>query len=150
MALSASRFRVEQRAFDIVVGELGRAIPGVGHVTIRAGDARLEVGAVGSEGLIFGVLRFEHRSARIRIFPILEICIVVILDDILDLGPVCPREGQVFAVAFEVILNMAIRADHGAHLLAGERMPILPLRLQGLFQRRVGHDQFHACSLHGS
>ena len=75
--------------------------------------------------------------------PVGELDFFVIVVDIFDVGAVFPGEGQVFAVALEVVFDVAVGAHHRAHLLAGEGAPILALRLEGLFQGGVGDDQAH-------
>ena len=58
-------------------------------------------------------------------------------------GAFFPGEGQVLAVALEVVFHVAVGADDGAHFLAGEGRPVLALGFERLLQRGVGDDQAH-------
>ena len=111
----------------IVRGIFCRAIAGVRHVTISAGDARIVVGGASGEEFIFRMLRLEHGRIGFGIFPIFESNFFVVGNDLFNLCAVVPREGQIFAIAFEIIFNVAVGANHGPHFLAGEGCPILAL-----------------------
>ena len=76
-------------------------------------------------------------------FPVLETQVGIIRRDIFNKRAVHPREGQVLALAGEVIFDVAVGANHGAHLLAREGTPVLPLGLEGFLQGRVGDHQVH-------
>ena len=143
VTLTTGFFRVEQWAMHIVGGILRRAVTGVWHVTICAGDARIIVSGASREEFIFRMLSFEHGRIGFRIYPIFESNFFIIGKYFFDLCAIVPREGEVFSVALEIIFNVAVRANNGPHFLAGKCFPIFALTFKGFLERRVGHDQTH-------
>ena len=115
-------------------------------MTIGTGDTRIVVSGAGCIVFIVRMLCLEHRSASIRIFPIFESRFFIIGKDFFDLCAVVPWESEIFAIAFEIIFDVAVRANNASHFLAGEGCPILALAFKGFLERGVGHDQAHgAC-----
>ncbi len=98
----------------------------------------------GSKEFIFRVLGFEHGSICLRINPIFESSFFVVGNYAFNISAIIPGEGQVLAVTFEIILNMAVRTNNRTHFLSGKSLPILALAFKGFFKRRVGHDQTHS------
>ena len=135
--------RVEQRRVRVVGREFHRAIARVGHVTVRTSDSCLEVRTIGGVHLKLGVLHLQHRRLAHLVRPILETCFGVVFFDILDARALCPGEGQVFSIALEVILYVAVGAHHRSHLLARECAPVLALRRERFIQCGVRDDQAH-------
>ena len=86
VALTAGLLRVEQRAMDIVGGELGGAIAHVGHMAIGTGHTGEIVGAASGVHLVLGMLGFQHGGAGAGIVPVLELDLVIIRDDLIDIS----------------------------------------------------------------
>ena len=107
---------VEQRAANVVVADLHRAYPLVGHVAIGAGDPRLGVRALRPQ-LELGVLGLEHRPAGVGVHPVAESDLVVVGQGVVDTEAPGPGIGQAFLVPVEVVLDVALGADVRAHLL---------------------------------
>ena len=68
--------------------------------------------------LELGMLRLERGRAGLRVGPVLECTLVVVGHDLLDLEPLRPRIDEPLLRALEVVLDVALAADVGAHLLA--------------------------------
>ena len=112
----------EERAADPVLGDLLGALALVGHVAVGAGHAARGVDALAPH-LELGVLGLEDLHAGLGVGPVLEalplhLHAVVEVLHLLDLQPLGPREEDGRALAAEV-LDVALAADVGAHLLAG-------------------------------
>ena len=100
-----------------MVADLERAFALVGHVAIGAGDAGARVDAL-IPHLELRVLRLEHGRAGVGVSPVLELRFVVVGQDVLDLQPLGPRIDQPLLRSLEIIFDVALAADVGAHLLA--------------------------------
>jgi len=109
---------VAHRAGDVVVADLGCAFTGVGHVAVGAGHAIGGVDAL-APGLEIGMLSLQHRRAGVGVGEVDPADLVVELDRVLDGQALRPWEGEGLVVAGEVVLDVALRADVGAHLLGG-------------------------------
>ncbi len=64
------------------------------------------------------MLRLEHRGAADRVRPVLEAARLVIREDVVGAEAVAPRVREPLFRAPEVVLDVALRAHEGAHLLA--------------------------------
>ena len=64
------------------------------------------------------MLRFEHGGAGVGVGPVFELRFVVVSLDLFDLEPLGPRIDEPLFRSFEVIFDVALAADVGAHLLA--------------------------------
>ena len=113
----ASAVDVEHRAAHVVVADLERAFALVRHVAIGAGHARARVDPL-IPHLELRMLRFEHGRAGVGVRPVLELRFVVVSLDLFDLEPLGPRIDQPLLRSLEVILDVTLAADIGAHLLA--------------------------------
>ena len=111
----------QQRAVDVVLADLHRAFALVGHVAIRARDAAAGVDALAPQ-LELRVLRLDDLGAGLGVLEVVEpravgeLVLVVGLLDLLDLQAVVPREEQRL-LRPAVVLDVALAADEGAHLL---------------------------------
>ena len=143
MTLPAGTLGIQQRAQDVVAGIFHGAVPNVGHVAVRAGDAGLEMRAVGREQLVIRMAGLHDGRAGAGIGPIREGHGILVLDDVLDAHAVRPGDGQQLFIAGKVIGHMAVGAHQRAHLLAGIGVPVDALGFEGRFHRRVGDDQAH-------
>ena len=108
---------VEQRALHVMVADLHRAGALVRHVAVGAGHARPRVDALVPH-LELGVLGLEHRRAGLGVRPVLEAVLLVVGEDLVGLQALVPRIGETLLGALEVVLDVALAADVGAHLLA--------------------------------
>ena len=122
VARLAGAVDVEQRAAHPVVGHLGRALAHVRHVAVGAGDAAARVNALAPQ-LELGVLRLEdrrrspracsRRTARRRgtsSRPRTSRC---------RRAQALPPGERERHLGRAVVLDVALAADEGAHLVAG-------------------------------
>src|SRR5918996_5825845 len=118
MARLARAGDVEQRAAHVVVADLERAHPHVRHVTVgaRHAGARMDTAVPHLE---FGVLRFKHRRATPRVYPVPVPDAVVVSEDLLDPEPLEPRIDEALLRPPEVVLDVALAAHERPHLLTG-------------------------------
>ena len=107
---------VEQRAPHVVIADLERADALVRHVAVGARDTRSRVNALVPH-LELGMLRLQHRRTALGVRPVVVRVLGVIGEDIVRLQSLRPRVDEAFLGALEVILDMALAADEGAHLL---------------------------------
>ena len=99
-----------------MVADLERAFAFVGHVAIGAGHARTRVDPL-IPHLELRMLRFEHGGAGIGVRPVFELRLVVVSLDLLDLEPFSPWIDKPLLRSLEIIFDVALAADVGAHLL---------------------------------
>src|SRR6202142_323909 len=118
MAAQAGAVQVLQRAAHVMIAHLHGALPQERHVAIGAGHAGARVHAL-AVSLELGVLRLEHRGAGLAVSPVAETELVVVTLDLLDLQALRPGVSHNLMLAGEVMLDVALRADICAHLLAG-------------------------------
>ncbi len=141
---------VQQRAADVMVTDLHRAHTLVRHVAVGAGDARTRVHALVPH-LELGMLRLERRRAGFGVRPVLEAVLFVVSQDLVGLQPLVPRIGEPLLGSLEVVLDVALAADVGAHLLACrvaiDVVVLDPLRglhlLDPFEEARPRHAQLH-------
>ena len=107
---------LRQRAGDLVVRVLHTTFAHVGHVAVCARYAALAVDTHAPE-LIVGVLCLENRSTRELVRVVGIIHLIVVGFDILDREALVVGEGEVLAVALEVVLSVALSTDERAHIL---------------------------------
>ncbi len=89
------------------------------------------------------MLYLKHGRLGLFVFPILEAIFVVVLLDVIDAQAFAPREGQHFVVALEVVLDVALGADIGAHLLAGRLAQVYPARFHRVPECGTGDPELH-------
>ena len=142
MAHLAGAVDVLQRAGDVVVGVFDAAFGLVRHVAVGASYAALRVDALLSN-LILRVLRLEDGCTAEGMDIVIVVRFVVISLGVLHRHALVPREGEVLAFTFEVILHVALGADERAHLLRGGLGDVLALTLESLDQRRTSDLQIH-------
>ena len=63
------------------------------------------------------MLCFEHGGARVGVRPVFELGLVVVSLNLFDLQPFRPRIDEPLFRALEIIFDVALAADIGAHLL---------------------------------
>ena len=117
VARQAGVVDIEQRTADMVVADLERPHALVGHVAIRAGDARARVDALAPH-LELGMLRLERRSACVLVRPILEFDFIVAGENFIGLQALEPGIGQALFRPLEIVFHVALGAYIGPHLLA--------------------------------
>ncbi len=151
MADEAGALDVAQRTAHPMVAHLHGALALVGHVAIGAGDSGAGMDALVVE-FELGMLRFEHRRSGLGVLPIAELDLVVVGFDVVHLQAFRPRIGDRFAFGLEIVLNVTLAADEGAHFLPrGHRVGVVvvdPLgRLHISFdpveEPWAGHTQGH-------
>jgi len=96
------------------------------------------------------VLGLQHLAVGEGVGPVAEPDLVVVVDRVGDRQPLVPREGQGLAVAGEVVLDVALGADVGPHLVVGGLgdVPVLDALALLVFlhpgqERRSGDGQGH-------
>jgi hypothetical protein len=82
---------VEQRRAHVVIADLDRAFPHVGHVTVRAGHTAAGVNALAPH-FELRVLGLEHLGAGFLVGPVLEAGLIVVGFDLLHLQALVPRD----------------------------------------------------------
>ena len=146
MAHGARVGDVQQRALQVVVGELHPALGAIRHVAIGAGDVAIGVDARAID-LVVGMPDLDHPGLADRVGPIGEIGLVEVLLHLLGRGALVPGEGQVVVLALEVIFDVALGTDQRAHLLVRNLVDVLALPLERLAQGRPGDPQPHRVRL---
>ena len=101
---------LRQRAGDLVVRVLHSTFAHVGHVAVCARYAALAVDTHTPQ-LVVGVLSLEDGSARDLVGVVRVIHLIVVGFDILDREALVVGEGEVLAVALEVVLSVALSTD---------------------------------------
>src|SRR5437762_1426418 len=86
------------------------------HVAVGARHAGSRVNALAPQ-FELGMLGLESRRARVFVGPVAEADLVVIGLDLLDLEALRPGKDKSLFGALEVVLDMALTAHEGAHLL---------------------------------
>ena len=109
MANLASAVDHSQRALDMVVTEFHAAFTLVRHMAIGTRDTSLAVNTH-LTNFIIGMLRFQNRRAAQFMDIIVKTGLIIIGFHVFYRETFVPRESQIFAVAFEVIFYMALRA----------------------------------------
>src|SRR5690606_13265536 len=109
---------VEQGGAHVVVADLDGAFAHVGHVAVGAGDAAAGVDALAPQ-FELGVLGLEDLRAGLGMGPVAEALGVVVGLDLFGAQALGPGVGDEFAVALEVVFDVTLGADEGAHFLAG-------------------------------
>ena len=109
---------VQHRAAHVVVADLQGARALVGHVTVGTCDSRPGVHALVPQ-LELGVLRLEDGRACLGVGPVLVAHFVVVGQDVLDLQALRPGIDDPLLRPLEVVLDVALPAHIGPHLLAG-------------------------------
>ena len=117
MAGLAGAIDLQQRTVDLVIADLESALPHVGHVAVGAGHARARVHALVPH-FKFRMAGFDQLRARVGMRPLVDLLLVFDGDDVFDLDAFCPREGQALVGRLEVVRDVALAADVGAHFLA--------------------------------
>ena len=144
---------VVQRAADLVARVLDAAFAHIGHVAVGAGQAVAGVHA-GLEGFIAGVLGLEHGRLAQLVGEIGEAVAVVILLHVLRREPFLPGQGDhcghllltlvVPLGLLEVVLDVALGADQGAHVLVGDVRDLeAALGVQGALEVVAAQGQLH-------
>ncbi|CSQ62959.1 Uncharacterised protein [Shigella sonnei] len=112
MAVRTSLGEVIKRITNFMVGiEFAFGVLHFWHMAVDTGHVVFTVNAR-CPGFIFRVLRFQHWRFRQGVSPVREGNFVVILLHIFDFHAVIPREFNRFVFAVEVILHMALTANH--------------------------------------
>src|SRR5262249_55093532 len=101
----------------MVIADFERALAFVRHMTVGAGHSRTRVDTLIPQ-LEIGMLRFEYRGAGVGMRPIFELRLVVVSLNLFDLEPFGPRIDETLFRSLEIIFDMALAADIGAHFLA--------------------------------
>ena len=131
-----------QRALDVVVAELYAALTLVRHMTVRARHASLSVYArLGY--LIARMLRLQYAGAAQLVGIVRKIGLVIISLHILHRKPLVPREGQIFAVPFEIILYVALGTYQRAHFLRSRLADVFSLTLKSFDQSGTADLKIH-------
>ena len=138
---AGARDVLEGRA-DVMIGEFHAALVAIRHVAIGARNASLGMNPC-AVGFVIGMLRFEHRSLAERMHPIDVADFIVVGFHLFGGEALVPRKGEIFALAPEVILDVALRADKRAHLLVRGLCDVQPAPLPGLGQCRPSDAQVH-------
>jgi hypothetical protein len=112
----------QQRAPHLVVAHLEGADTPIRHVAVRAHDPGTGVGAL-IPHLELRVLGLEGRRTALSVGPISEARLLVVGEDLVCLEAVLPGEGEGLLGASEVVHDVALAADEGAHLQTG-RIPV--------------------------
>jgi hypothetical protein len=89
------------------------------------------------------MLNLDHRRARFRVRPVGKAVIVNMLFYVVNQQPIAPGEGQLLVFPGEIVFDMTLGANIGAHFLARGFRPINPLLLQGVDQGWPGQAQRH-------
>src|SRR5688500_6912326 len=109
---------VEQRALHVMVAHLHRPDAPARHVAVGARDARPRMDSLIVQ-LEFWMLRLERRRAADGVHEIAMSGRVVVRHDAVDDDPLRPRIDEPLLRAAEVVLDVTLSADEGAHVLAG-------------------------------
>ena len=144
---------VVQRAADLVARVLDAALTHVGHVAVGAGQAVAGMYA-GLVGLVVRVLGLEHGRLAQLVGEVGEAVVVVVLLHLLRGEPFLPGQGDhcghllltlvVPLGLLEVVLDVALGADQGAHVLVGDVRDLeAALGVQGALEVVAAQGQLH-------
>ena len=126
-----------------MIGVLHSTLTHVGHVTVSTGDTTLSVDTHTPE-FVVGVLSLEYGSTRELVRVVGVIHLIVVGFDILDREALVMREGEVHAVALEVVLSVALSTDERAHILVRLLGDILPTACPRFVERRARRLEVHS------
>ena len=137
---------LRQRAGDLVVRVLHSTFAHVGHVAVCARYAALAVDTHTPQ-LVVGVLSLEDRSARdlVRIVGVVHLVVVSLY--VLDREALVVGEGEVLAIALEVVLGVALGTDEGAHVLVGLLGDIFATTLKGFVEGGACGLELHSAGI---
>ena len=139
MTLPARAQIVFERAHDAVIGDFVHSYPGVRHMTVGTRSPRFPMHAVVREKLEFRMPDEGQLETGNRLFPLFEgIVAADHLDDVfngdvakLAFLPGKEKTNGVHVLVFgNIVGNMALGANSGAHFLAREIVRIDPDRLE--------------------
>src|SRR4029079_15733036 len=135
----------------MMVADLHRAFTLVGHVAVRTGYSRAGMNPLAPH-FEFRMLRLQEWTPRLRVCPIFELYRVIVRENLIALQPVAPGIGKALLCSFEVVFDMALRADKGSqfltrrhriHLIVFDAIP--SLQCANPFDKRGSRD----AELHG-
>ena len=137
---------LRQRAGDLVVRVLHTTFAHVGHVAVCARYAALTVDTHTPQ-LVVGVLSLEDGSARDLVRVVGVVHLVVVSLDLLDREALVVGEGEVLAIALEVILGVALSADERAHVLVGLLGDVFATTLEGFVEGGACGLELHGAGI---
>ena len=106
---------IQQGAAHLVIAHLDGALPHVGHVAVRAGDAAARVDALAPQ-LELGVLRLQHLSAGLGVLEVVE---AVPVGELLAVPEGLDLLGAGLCAAHTVGARLQLGGQHGGLLFGG-------------------------------
>ena len=111
-------------------------------MAVCAGDSSLSVDPVLCQ-LVVRVLSLEDVRLAQRMDVVVVVLLVVVSLHILKGHPLVPGEGEVVTVLLEVVLDVTLSTDEGAHLLVRSLGDVDPATLHSLYECRAADVQLH-------
>ena len=115
-------------------------------MAVCAGDSSLSVDSVLCQ-LVVRVLSLEDMRLAQRVDVVIVVLLVVVSLHILKGHPLVPGEGEVVTVLLEVVLDVTLSTDEGAHLLMRSLGDVDPAALHSLYECRAADVQLHRLSI---